>query len=88
MSEYAKVFMKNMPKSARVAFVLLPHYNPLYTWMYGYLFQCFYETRSYSLKEYEAVFFKRQNLIFLIAGESIWFACCFRRNVLQDFQLH
>ena len=41
----------NVPTSPWMAFVLLPHSNPLPTWTHGYLFQCLYKTRSYSLKE-------------------------------------
>ena len=67
-----------------MAFVLLPHSNPLPTWTHGYLFQCLYKTRSYSLKECEAVFLKRQNLIFPRAGENIWFVC-FRLNIFTRF---
>ena len=74
----------NVPTSPWMAFVLLPHSNPLPTWTHGYLFQCLYKTRSYSLKECEAVFLKRQNLIFPRAGESIWFVC-FRLNVFTRF---
>ena len=68
MPEYAKIWL-NVPKSARMAFVLFPHSNPLST--FGYLFQCLYKTVSYSLKDYQAVFFKRQNLIFsIVAGRA------------------
>ena len=85
MPEYAKIFV-NVPKSVSMAFVLFPHCNPLSIWMCGYLFQCLYETRSYSLKEYKAVFLKRQNLIFLILGESIWFVFfCFRITIFARF---
>ena len=48
MPEYAKICM-NVPKSAWMAFVLFLYCNPLSTWMCGYLFQCLYKPRSYSL---------------------------------------
>ena len=41
--------------------------------MRDYLFQGLYETRSYSLKEQEAAFLTRQNLIFSIEVGSIAF---------------
>ena len=41
--------------------------------MRDYLFQGLHETRSYSLKEHEAAFLKRQNLIFSIEVGSIAF---------------
>ena len=84
MSEYAEICV-NVPKSAWMAFVLLQHCNPLCAWLSGYLFQCLYETRSYSLKEDKVVFLKRQILIFPIVGESIWFFCCFRLNISKRF---
>ena len=43
----------------------------LSTWMRGYLFQCLYKTRSYSLKDYEAVFLKIQNSILSVVAGSI-----------------
>ena len=46
-----------------------PHCNPLSTWARGQL----NETRNYSLKEDEAVFLKRQNLIISRVAESISF---------------
>ena len=52
--EYVEIWV-NVPKSAWMAFVLTPHCNPLSIWMCGYLFQCLYKTRSFSLKDYEAV---------------------------------
>ena len=50
MREYAEIYV-NMPKSAWMTFVL--HFHIL---MCGYLFQRVHETRSYGLKEHEAVF--------------------------------
>ena len=47
----------------------------------GYLFECLQETEGYSLKEHEAVFLKKQNLIFYIAAGSISFVFCFSLNV-------
>ena len=87
MPEYAKICI-NKPKSAWMAFVLFLHCNPLSTWLSGYLFQCLCETRSYSLKEYEAVFLKKQTLIFLLVDESIWFVFCFRLNIFTNFWFH
>ena len=68
-----------------VCFCFTSSCNPLFTWMCGYLFRCLYETRSYSLEEYEAVFLQRQNLIFPTVGESIWFVCCFTLNFFTRF---
>ena len=68
-----------------VCFCFTSSCNPLFTWMCGYLFRCLYETRSYSLEEYEAVFLQRQNLIFPTVGESIWFVCCFRLYIFTWF---
>ena len=76
-SEYAQIISENVwicqicvnvSKSAWLVFVLFPHCNPLSTWMLGYLFQCLYKTRSWSLKNYEAAFLKRQNLIFFYSS--------------------
>ena len=64
---------ENVCKSALVAFVLFSYYNKLSIWMCDYLFQCLYETRSYSLRCYEVAFLKRQNLIFSVVAGSIWF---------------
>ena len=44
------------------------HCNSLSTWTRDYLFQRLRKTRSYSLKKHEAIFLKRQNLIFWIVG--------------------
>ena len=62
--------------------VLFPHCNPLSTRTHGYLIQFLLETKSYSLKNYEDVFLKRQNLVFSIAAGSIWFFC-FQLNIFQ-----
>ena len=75
-----------MPEYAEMTFVLhfpFPHlfYNPFSTWTGGYLFKCLHGTRGYSLKDYEDVFLKRQNLIFSIAAGSISSAFCFRLNI-------
>ena len=42
------------------------------------------------MKEYEAVFLKRQNLIFSIVAGSIGFNFSFRLNIfrIKDFRLH
>ena len=39
----------------------------------GYLFECLQETRVYSLKEHEAVFLKRQNLIWKVEVFRLFF---------------
>ena len=65
-----------------MAFVLFLRCNPLPTRTCSYLMQCSYKTRSYSLKDYESVFLKRQNLVFSIVVESI-FAFCFRLNIFK-----
>ena len=73
MPEYAGVYV-NMRKAARMAFAL--HFVfviPCLLWTGNYLFQQFHETRSYSLKEHEAIFLKKQDLIFTIIARSIWF---------------
>ena len=71
--KYAGVYV-NMRKAARMAFAL--HFVfviPCLLWTGNYLFQQFHETRSYNLKEHEAIFLKRQDLIFTIIARSIWF---------------
>ena len=70
MPEYAEICL-NVPKSACIAFFLFPHCNPLSTSERGYFFQCLHETRSYSLRDYEVIFLKRQKLLFSIVAESI-----------------
>ena len=60
ISEHAEICV-NMSKSAWIALALFPHCNSLYTWRCSYLFQCLYETPSYSLKENEAVFVTYEN---------------------------
>ena len=49
-----------------------PHCNPLSPWMCNHLSQCLHKTINYSLKEHEAVFMKRQSLIFFLVAGSIW----------------
>ena len=46
--------------------------------MRGYSFQRLHKTRSYSLKEHESVFLKRQNLIFSEVPGSILFVFLFQ----------
>ena len=46
----------------------------------GYLFQRLHETRSDSLKEYEAIFLKRHFILFY-STRSIWFVFCFGLNI-------
>ena len=53
-SEYAWL----ISKPAWMAFILIPHYNLLSIWICGYLFQCLYKTRSFSLKDYDVVIIK------------------------------
>ena len=84
MPEYVEICV-NVPKSAWMAFGFLSHCNPMSTWMRSYFFQCIYKSRSHSLKEHETVFLNRQNLIFPIVGESIWFVFCFRLNIFTRF---
>ena len=52
-----------------------------------YLHECLHKTKSYSLNEYEAVFSKRQKLIFSIVAGSVWFGFCFRLNTFTKFQI-
>ena len=52
--------------------------------MCGYLFQRLSETTSYSLKEHEAFFLNRQNLIFLIVSGSIRYCFSFRLNIFTS----
>ena len=84
----------NIPKYAWMCLnipewlLFFPHCNPLSTWTGGYLFQYLSESKSYSLKDYQVVFVKRQNLLFSVIAGSIWFAFCFKINILQDFTLH
>ena len=49
--------------------------------MRSYLFQRLQKTRSFSLKENEAVFLETQNLMFSIVAVSILFRFCFRLNI-------
>ena len=44
-------------------------------------------TRSCSQRDYEAIFLKRQNMIFSIVAGSIWFAFCFRLNIFTRFHI-
>ena len=37
-----------------MAFVLISHSNSLSIWTCGYLFQCLYKNKSFSLKDVEA----------------------------------
>ena len=65
MSEYGTI-CGIMHKSTWTASAFHLHFHfisTLSTWMCGFLFQCLLDTRSYSLKEHYAVFFKIQNLI-------------------------
>ena len=65
MSEYAYICV-NMAKSAWMAFTLyFPIVIPLPTWTRAYLFQHLHKTRSFSLKENNAVLLETQTLIFL-----------------------
>ena len=47
MPKCAKICV-NVLKSAWIALGLLPHCNPMSTWMRGYWFQCLYETKKFS----------------------------------------
>ena len=62
----------------------MPEYARICLITCGYLFECLQESRGYSLKEHEAVFLKRQNLIFSITAVSILFVFCFRLNILTN----
>ena len=91
MSDYAWVCLicLNMPEYAWICLLndfcfTFSHCNPLSAWRHGYLFQHLHETRSYSLKKYEAVFLTRQNLTFPLVAESIWFNFCFRINIFTS----
>ena len=86
--EYAGKCM-NIPKSVWIAF-FSPFPTSPFVWQSlststrGYLFERLQETRSYSRKEHETVFLKRQNLIFSIAPESISFVFYFRLNIFTS----
>ena len=92
MPEYAGTCV-NMPKSAWMTFVL---HSPIYPFCFStlfylntcYLFERLQETTGYSLKEHEAVFWKRQHLIFCIAAGSITFIFCIRLNNLYKQDLN
>ena len=45
------------------------------------------EARSYYLRDYEAVSWKRENFIFSILFESVWFIFCFRWNIYARFEI-
>ena len=49
-----------------------------------YLSPVTYFNEFYSLKEHEAVFLKRQKLIFSVVAGCIWFAFCFRLNTFTS----
>ena len=49
--------------------------------MCGYLSQHLHKTRSFSLKENDAVFLETQNLIFSRVAASVLFGFCFRVNI-------
>ena len=80
--EYAWICLKNswicliMPGSVWVAFVF--HVPVVITC----LLECIviYLNKVYSLKEHEAVFLRRQNLIYSVVAGSTWFVFCFRLN--------
>ena len=81
MSEYAGICV-NMPKYAGMAFVshfLISAFalQSLFNLQRSYSFESLQETSGYSLKEHEANFLKRQNLIFSITAGSISFVFCF-----------
>ena len=92
ISEHAWICL-NIPKYAWMCLnvpewlLLFPHCNPLSTWTGGYLFQYLSECKSYSLKDYQAVFVKRQNLLFSVIAGSIWFAFCFKLNIFTRFYI-
>ena len=77
MPEYGGVCM-NMPKSILMAFVLHFSISPFvlqsrFYFNTCYLLELLQETRDYSLKENETVFFlKRQNLFFLYELEGFY----------------
>ena len=77
MPEYGGVCM-NMPKSILMAFVLHVSISPFVLQSRFYFNTCYLlerlqETRDYSLKENETVFFlKRQNLFFLYELEGFY----------------
>ena len=75
MTEYAWIYI-NMPESIWVAFVF--HVLVVITC----LLECIviYLNKVYSLKEHEAVFLRRQNLIYSVVAGSTWFVFCFRLN--------
>ena len=80
MPGYSRIYV-NIPKSAWMTcfpFPLWLHYTTR-----GSLFEGLQESRGYSLKEHEAVFLKRQNLIFSIAAGCISFVFCFRLNIFR-----
>ena len=73
MPEYAGIYV-NIPKSTWMSFVL--HAPIVIPCLLGYLFR-----RIFNLKEHEAVFLKRQNLMFSIVAGSNWFVFCFRLKI-------
>ena len=84
MPEYAGICM-DMPKSAWLTFVWHFPISPFVLQFFstlasGYLFELLQETRGNSLEEHEAVFFKRQSLIFSVAAESTSSVFCLRLN--------
>ena len=88
MPEYTGICV-NMHKCAWMLLLYVPpflylFYNPFSTWRRDYLFERLQEGRGYGRKEHEAVFLKRQNLIFSIAAGNISFVFCFRLNIFTS----
>ena len=74
MLEYTRIYVNKL-KSVWMTFIL--HFpiviHTLSIWLSGYLLHLLHNTGSYnSPKKHEAVFLKRQNLIFSIVAEIIW----------------
>ena len=101
MSGYVWICL-NMPKYVWICLDLLEwllfyispfshlFYNLFSIWTFDYMLECLQETRGYSLKENEAVFLKKQNLIFAFAYNAKHFTIAFlflrlrvKQNALQ-----
>ena len=66
--EYAYIYLNDSFNISLFPYLV---YNLFSTWTRDYVFKILQETRGYNLKEHEAVFLKRQNLIFSIAAGDI-----------------
>ena len=88
MLEYVEICM-NVPKYAWI--ILIPHCNPLSIWMCGYLFQCLYKARSFTLKDYEAIIVNQSMIctklisknVILLLQKALWASFSLSQKVVN-----